>query len=391
AVGREDLSAILYTSGTTGDPKGVMLSHDNMLFTIEAALACLRAEKGQTVLAWLPLSHIFGRVADHYLTVRLEAELALAGSIETLMEDLEAIRPHLFASVPRFFEKVWQNIQALPQAHHGPALRSVFGDRMQTLTSGGAPLPQHVAEGFFEAGFALHEGYGMTETTAIVSMQQRDPVVIGSVGQPLPGTEVRISDESEILTRGRHVMRGYWQDPQATEACLTDGWLHTGDLGRLDEEGHLYITGRKKDLLVTSGGKNVAPVVLEQCLVADPWIEQAVVLGDGRRFISALIVPAFEKWKTSGEAEGLGAGPEPEADGFIRNKQVLRFFQQRIDRRMAEVSQPERVRRILLLGRPLSQEAGEITTTLKVRRGHLGETFASQIDAIYAESPSPNS
>jgi long-chain acyl-CoA synthetase len=381
SIAPADLSTILYTSGTTGNPKGVMLSHANILFASEAALANLDIAPGDLALNWLPLSHIFGRVVDHHLPIRVGATLCLAGSVETLLEDLRRLRPMLFASVPRFFEKIWQKIEPLPSEHHQPAIASIFGSRIATITSGGAVLPRHVGKGFAEAGYSLREGYGMTETAAIISMQQEAEVVLGSVGKPLPGTDVQIAEDGEILIHGAHVMCGYWRDPDATEATMVDGWLHTGDIGRL-EEGNLYITGRKKDLFVTSSGKNVAPAVLEQLMVSDPLIDQAMAIGDGRHYLTALIIPTFEKLEAW--SDDLSSF-EPDEDGFVRSESCLAFFQKRIDERMEEVSKPERVRKILVFGRPLSLDADEITITMKVRRTHLCQKFSNQIESLYAE------
>ncbi|HEY2154963.1 MAG TPA: AMP-dependent synthetase/ligase, partial [Isosphaeraceae bacterium] len=278
----DDLATIIYKSGTTGRPKGVMLTHGNLVSNAEATAGCAESSPDDVLLSWLPYSHIYARTCDLYVTMLAGATLALAESADTLLVNLAEIQPTDFTSVPRFYEKVWSAVEGLPLADRSTRLRRIFGPNVRRLSSGGAPLPRHVAEGFIEAGLPLYEGYGQTESSPVVSFNRVGAAKVGTVGPAVPGVEVRIADDGEILTRGPHVMKGYWDEPEATRQTIVDGWLHTGDVGHLDDEGFLTITDRKKDLIITSLGKNIAPAEIEKLLVADPYIDQAVLYGDRR-------------------------------------------------------------------------------------------------------------
>jgi long-chain acyl-CoA synthetase len=268
----------------------------------------------------------------------------------------------------------------LPPEQRARTLHALFGPQIKRLSSGGAPLPRHVGDGFLAAGLPLLEGYGLTETSPVITFNRLDSFRPGSVGQAIPGVEVKIAPDGEILTRGPHVMLGYWKDPEATSAVLEDGWLKTGDVGHLDDDGFLFITDRKKDLMITSGGKNVAPAELERLLSSDPYIDQAVVHGDRKPFVSALIVPNFPALQA--QAEALGCPIEVGVE-LIQAEPIRSFFAERIDRMMQAVSQPERVRAFLLLGRPLRVEDGEMTASLKVRRRHILGLYEDQLEALY--------
>ncbi len=378
---RDDLATIIYTSGTTGRPKGVMLTHGNLVSNAEATIACSGSSPTDVLLSWLPYSHIYARTCDLYVTTLAGATLALAESAETLVVNLAEIQPTDFTSVPRFYEKVWSAVEALPPAERAARLRRIFGPNVRRLSSGGAPLPRHVGDGFVEAGLPLFEGYGQTESSPVVSFNRTDAARAGTVGPAVPGVEVKIADDGEILTRGPHVMKGYWNDPEATKETIVDGWLHTGDVGHLDPDGFLTITDRKKDLIITSGGKNIAPSELERLLVADPYIDQAVIYGDRRPFVSALIVPNLPMLED--KARELGCGLEVAGD-LIRAEPIRRFVAERVARIMEAVSNPERVKAFLLLGRALRIESDELTATQKVRRRHVVREFEREFDALYA-------
>ena len=377
----ETLATIIYTSGTTGNPKGVMLTHGNLVSNAAATRAASPIHPEDVVLSWLPYSHIYARTVDHYLTTLSGTVLCLAESVETLIDDLADIQPTWMASVPRFYEKVWASVEQLSAQERRERLLEMF-PRIRHLSSGGAPLPPHVCRGFQEAGIPLLEGYGLTESSPVISFNQMESHRLGTVGHPVPGVEVRIADDGEILTRGPHVMKGYWKNPAATAEAITDGWLHTGDVGRIDEDGFLAITDRKKDLFVTSAGKNVAPAVLERLLVADPFIEQAVIYGDGRKFISALIVPNAEKLQELVDQSGCELTIENE---LIQNREILDIYSQRISAIMQSVSRPEQVKRFLLLARSFQLDADELTATLKVRRGYVIEKYEDRLAAFYDE------
>ena len=407
ALTRDDLATIIYTSGTTGNPKGVMLTHGNLLANAEAMAGLGGLKPDDVLLSWLPYSHIYARTADHYLSILAEGTTCLAESIEALVANLAETQPTWLTAVPRFYEKVWASVEHLEPAVRAAQLRAIFGPRMRQLSSGGAPLPRPIFDGFNAAGVPLLEGYGLTETSSAISFNRLDHSRPGTVGPAIPGTEVKIAADGEILTRGPCVMKGYWNDPAATAAAIdADGWLHTGDVGTLDSDGFLAITDRKKDLIITSSGKNIAPSELERLLTSDPYIDQAVVYGDRKPFITALIVLNMgrlaEEYERLGvldtirahaeaierlvaaEAERLGiAVPSVSDDDIIDCEPICRFMEARIERIMEAVSQPERVRAFLLLARPFQLEAGELTATLKVRRGHIIEKYRDQLDALY--------
>ena len=379
---RDDLATIIYTSGTTGLPKGVMLSHGNLLSNVEGSLAASALGLEDVHVAWLPLSHVYARTCDHYQSILAGETLCMAESLATLLVDIEQARPTWMTAVPRFYEKVWSAVEHLPPDVRAQALKRTFGPRLRQLSSGGAPLPKSIAEGYQAAGIPLLEGYGLTESSPVISFNSLVASKLGTVGRAIPGVEIRIADDGEILTRGPHVMMGYWNDPEGTRAAIVDGWLLTGDVGRLDDEGFLTITDRKKDLIVTSVGKNVVPAELERLLGSDPCIDQAVVHGDRRPFITALIVPNLAL--LTAKAEELGIPLEVE-DEEIRGEGIRTFMAERIDRLMMAVSQPERVKAFVLLARPFQLEAEELTATLKVRRRHLIAKHADRLDALYAD------
>ncbi len=384
AVTRDVLATIIYTSGTTGPPKGVMLSHGNLLSNAEATLETSPMESSEVLLSWLPYSHIYARTVDHYLTVLSGATVAMAESVDTLISNLAEVQPTRLTAIPRFYEKVWLGVEGLEPEVRKRHLRHIFGPRIRHLSSGGAPLLRHVAEGFHAAGLPLLEGYGLTESSPVISFNRHERHKLGSVGLAIPGVEIEIAGDGEILTRGPHVMQGYWKDPEATRETIVDGWLHTGDVGQMDDEGFLTITDRKKDLIITSGGKNIAPSELERLLVRDPYIDQAVVFGDARPFVSALIVPNFALLES--KASELGC-PLDTTEGFIRTPALNAFIADRVAGLMKVVSGPERVKRFLLLARAFGLEHDELTLKLNVRRRHVLQKYAGPLEALYAEPP----
>jgi long-chain acyl-CoA synthetase len=306
--------------------------------------------------------------------------MALAESVDTLVLNLSEIHAMWMNSVPRFYEKVWSSVEGLAPEPRAQKLHRIFGPRIRNLCSGGAPLPRHLAEGFQAAGIPLLQGYGLTESSPVISFNSLTCNRLGSVGRAIPGVEVKIASDGEILTRGPHVMKGYWNDPEATARTIVDGWLHTGDVGHLDADGFLFITDRKKDLIITSGGKNIAPTELERLLISDPFVDQAVVFGDARPFVSAILVPNFARLEEVCAAQGWKLDV---ADGFIRTAAVLDFYQERVDRVMEPVSQPERVKKCLLLARPFQVAEDELTATLKLRRRHIIAKFEPELAALY--------
>ena len=381
ALTRDDLATIIYTSGTTGIPKGVMLTHGNLLSNTEATFESTAFTPGDVLLSWLPYSHIYARTVDHYLTVLAGATVCLAESPETLVLNLAETEPTWMTAVPRFYEKVWASVESLPPDARAATLKRIFGPRIRRLSSGGAPLPKHLAEGYVAAGLPLYEGYGLTESSPVISFNAPGKHKPGTVGPAIAGVEIAIAADGEILTRGPHVMKGYWKDPDATSAAIVDGWLHTGDVGTLDADGFLTITDRKKDLIITSGGKNIAPAELERLLTRDELIEQAVVYGDGKPFVSALLVPNLERLR---EHLGPSNGPLAVDGDFVTEPGAQALLKSRVDLAMQAVSQPERVRAFLILSRPFRIEDEELTSTLKIRRRHVINKYKARLEALYS-------
>jgi long-chain acyl-CoA synthetase len=375
-----DLATILYTSGTTGEPKGVMLSHRNLTFNCHAVLKAFTSEPNEVRLSWLPLSHIFARTSDYYLWIASGGELALATSRETIIPDCQAVKPHYLNGVPYFFDKVHRTLQEKGVADAPGALKGLFGGRIKMCCGGGAALPDHVAEYFNRSGVTLVQGYGMTESSPVISTGTLTEHRIGTVGKPIPGVEVKIAEDGEILTRGPHVMVGYWQLPDATAETIRDGWLHTGDLGSL-EDGYLKITGRKKELIVTAGGKNIAPTYLEGLLSEDPLIAQVVIIGDARNYLTALIVPEPDALKAEILRQRILVFTPAQA---LAHPKVNAIYEERIKKRLAEVSHAEQVQKFTLMGRGFTIESGEMTPTLKIRRNVVTKNCAREIEAMYA-------
>ncbi|MBQ12606.1 MAG: hypothetical protein CMJ45_13785 [Planctomyces sp.] len=380
ALDRSSLATIIYTSGTTGNPKGVMLTHGNLLSNVEAMVPIAFLQPDDLLLSWLPYSHVYARLTDNYLATGAGITVALAAGIDTLLDDLESVHPHWLTAVPRFYEKLWSSVEHLDPDTRGNQLKSIFGPRIRQLTSGGAPLPRHVCDGFDEAGLPIFEGYGLTETSPVICFNHARAYRYGSVGQPIPGVEVRIAEDGEILTRGPHVMPGYWKNDEATAEVIIDGWFHTGDIGTIDEDGYLSITDRKKDLIITSAGKNVAPAVLERLLTSDPLIDQAVVYGDGRKFITALLAPNLDELRSL--AEELKCPIETDGQ-FVTTPALLEHIDIRVAARMDSVSNPERVKKCLMLDRPFQLGEEELTATLKVRRRHIIAKYHDALDTLY--------
>jgi long-chain acyl-CoA synthetase len=378
-VSPDDLATILYTSGTTGEPKGVMLCQRNLASNALGTLAAFKCQPDDLRLAWLPMSHIFARTCDVYTWIAGGGQLALAEGPETVTPFCRDLHPTLINGVPYFFEKVQRYLVDNGLADQPGVLPLAFGGRLRAACSGGAPLPDHVAHFYNERGVFLGQGYGLTESSPVITAATPEAMKIGTSGRPIPGVEVKITHDGEILTRGPHVMLGYWHKPAATAEALRDGWLHTGDLGEVDADGYLKITGRKKELIVTTAGKKAVPSHLESLLKADPLIEQAVVIGDGRSYLSALIVPNRDALAS----ELRRQGKDISGDEVLHHPDVLSLYQQRIAERLACVSQYEQVGKFTLLDRPLSVDQGEMTLTLKLRRDTIYKNFADVIDQMY--------
>jgi len=423
-VNPDTLCGIIYTSGTTGAPKGVMLTHANLYSNVLNSLKSIRVDSSDKFLSFLPLCHSFERMAGQYLALSVGATIAYAESIETVADNLGEVKPTIMTTVPRLLEKVYarviENAEAgspikkkifhwainvgdqfartklagktasgLLNFKYNLATKLVFtklhqrvGGRLRFFVSGGAPLSKEIAEFFFKAGILVVEGYGLTETSPVIAVNHEDKYKFGSVGPLINDSEVTIADDGEILTRGPNVMKGYYKNPEATaETIDKDGWLHTGDIGYLDDEGFLYITDRKKNILVTSGGKNVTPATIENLLVMSPYIEQVVVLGDKRNFLSALIVPNKDNVIKFASEHGISYD---NIESLLADDKVNQLFESEIPKLTNDLARFEQIKKFKLLINEFTIESGELTPSLKVKRKVVEKNYASVIDAIYS-------
>ena len=425
ALSGGDLASLIYTSGTTGEPKGVMLSHRNFATQVMAVRPLYPITERDICMSFLPLSHVYERTVDYVFFDR-GAQINYVESIERVPTQLPEIRPTVMVSVPRLFERSYIKIISKVQ-HEGGAKRRMFewalrvgrgvreaewrgeragafargqfavarsrifskvlerlGGRLRFTISGGAPLAREVAEFFDIIGLPILQGYGLTESSPVIAANRLDANRLGSVGQVLPGVEVRIAADGEILARGPNIMLGYWGKPDATaEAIDRDGWLHTGDVGYIDADGYLFITDRKKDIIVTSGGKNVAPQPIEGRLGATPYIGQAVLIGDKFPYLTALIVPNFENLEAYFAERGFAALSRSEMADHPETKALIAAAVKQVN---SEIATHEGIRRFTVLSREFSLEEGEMTPTMKVRRRVVGERYAGMIEQMYLKT-----
>lgn len=420
----QDCATIIYTSGTTGDPKGVMLSHSNILSNARAGLEAVSVFPEDVCLSFLPLSHVLERTIGQFLMIMAGASIAYAESIQTVAENIPEVRPSVMIGVPRFYEKfhtrIMDALRKAPAARRGmfmwaldvggkwldahdsgsvPGLllrlqhaladrliygkvRERLGGRIRFFISGGAPLSADITRFFLSVGIKVLEGYGLTESSPVISVNRLHKVKPGTVGPPLPGVEVRIADDGEILVRGSLVMLGYYNDPDATKEVIRDGWLHTGDIGFMDEDGYLRITDRKKDIIITSGGKNVTPQTVENLILGDEFISQVMVYGDGRKYLTALVVPDFER--LADEAGKLGLNGMSPGE-MARDSKVKDFLLSRVMSRTGDLSHFEQVKKIAVLDYPLTLEDGDLTPTLKIKRKEVLKKYGERLESLYLE------
>ncbi len=422
-IAPEDLLTIIYTSGTTGTPKGVMLTHRNLVSNIRDSASCIPFTQADLILSFLPLCHSYERMAGYYTAMACGVTIAYAESIEAVPDNLLEVRPTVVTTVPRLFERMYA--RALKQVGEGPsARRMVFGwaerigrrwtrslrtddaswllriqhgiadrlvfrrirertgGRIRFFVSGGAALAPALGEFFEAAGLHIIEGYGMTESSPVISVNRVDDFKFGTVGKPIPHVEIAIASDGEILVRGPNVMQGYWRDPEATREIIDPkGWLRTGDIGMIDPDGFLVITDRKKNMFVSSGGKNIAPQHIENLFLQSRVIDQFVLIGDGRRYLTALIVPKFDVIGEYARTRGIGFADHGD---LVRRGEIRDLIGAELTQIQKDLATYERVRRFTLLSQPLTVENGEITPLQKVRRKVVEEKFRSAIDEMYA-------
>jgi len=423
AVQPGDVASIIYTSGTTGAPKGVLLTHGNFMSNVTAVLQILDIQEKDTVLSFLPLPHVLERMVT-FGYVHQGCTIAYAESLETLGENLLEIQPHIMVNVPRVLEKIYakvidnvlassslkrkiffwavkvgkecgkRTINKEPisgglEFKRKLAHKLVFtkiiaktGGRVRFFVSGGAALAKDIAEFFYAMGIVVLEGYGLTETTPVISCNTLEDLRFGSTGKVLPGVEVKIAEDGEILAKGPNIMKGYYKMDDATAEVMDGDWFRTGDIGHLDEDGFLVITDRKKDIIVTAGGKNVAPQQIENMVKTNPYISNLVVVGDKRKFISALVIPEFEKLEEYAAFNKIAF--ESRSD-LVANEQIIHFLEAEIDRMTPGLSSYEKIKKIVLLDREFEIGEGEITPTLKVKRNILEDKYKMEINKLYAD------
>jgi long-chain acyl-CoA synthetase len=415
AVGDDDACLFIYTSGTTGPPKGCVTSHGNYRQVTTMTTARDVVMPGESVYLFLPLAHSFAQLVA-FTAIEVGATIAIwQKDPQKIISDLMEVKPTYFPSVPRMFEKIYtlananaEDPAALKQAigigievrqrlERGdpvPAdmqqafdqaeeklfvnVRNLFGGRIRQCVTGAAPIAREILEFFYACGIPVMEGYGMTETSTVATVNTPEEHRFGSVGKPLPGVEVKIADDGEVLIKGPNIFQGYYKNEQASAETLDQGWLHTGDLGRLDDDGFLYITGRKKDIIITAGGKNITPANLENGLKQNRWISQAGVVGDKRPYLIALVTLDPEEAPAFAAEHGLDVATLHESE------EIRAEVQKAIDEVNSHVGRVEQIKKFAILDHDLSQETGELTPTLKVKRNVVNDKFADLVDQVYA-------
>jgi Long-chain acyl-CoA synthetases (AMP-forming) len=421
-VGRDDVATIIYTSGTTGRPKGCQLTHDNFMALAENATERMKmvvCAEGASTLLFLPLAHVFARFIQ-VVCIHAGVRMGFTSDVKNLVADFGTFSPTFILSVPRVFEKIynsseqkavsegkgkifrtaaataiaWSEAQekggpgALLRARHAlfdklvySKLRAAMGGKVEYAVSGGAPLGPPLGHFYRGIGLTVLEGYGLTETTAPATLNTPDHIKIGTVGAPLPGVAIQITDDGEILIKGVNIFKAYRNNETATNDALVDGWFHTGDIGELDDEGFLKITGRKKELLITAGGKNVVPAFLEDRLRAHPLVSQCIVVGDKRPFIGALITldaELFPSWAKNKKLRNLSW------DDARKNHVVHAELQRAVDNANLAVSKPESIRRFTVLAGDFTEDNGYLTPSLKLKRNMVMKDYASDVEALYS-------
>ncbi|MBU2446524.1 MAG: long-chain fatty acid--CoA ligase [Bacteroidetes bacterium] len=418
----EELCTLIYTSGTTGEPKGVMLTHNNFVTNIRAAKQCISIGETDIFLSFLPLSHSFERMAGYYTALSSGGMICYAESIDTVAENMLEIKPTIMTSVPRLFErihaKVMKNVDASPPKKQkifywaietgkkyqeskkkkklSPFLAAKYkladilvfkkikartGGRLRFFVSGGAALPQNIGEFFDALGIIIVEGYGLTESSPVITCNRLDDYKFGTVGKPIPGVEVKIAGDGEIFARGPNIMKGYYNNKKATEEAVDkDGWLHTGDIGEFDKQGFIRITDRKKHLFKTSSGKYIAPQPLEDIFTRSKFIDQFVLIGDNKTYLSALITPDFEALKEYADSHNI---PYSKVDELTKSTEIYQIIEKDIATLQRNLANYERIRKFIILEKPFSIEGGELTPTLKVKRKLVEERYADLINGMY--------
>ncbi|MDG1536458.1 MAG: long-chain fatty acid--CoA ligase [Candidatus Thalassarchaeaceae archaeon] len=416
AIQGDDVASLIYTSGTTGNPKGVMLTHRNMEFELNAVAEIFTYEQGEKYVSWLPLAHVFGQLVDCGYCVRQAMHMHVVDSPIHVVDYAKEVQPHLFIGVPRIYEKIYSNVKAALDAKailrvllKIPGINGKIKGKLKAkigfancrfAITGAAPINHDILRLFHKLDIPIFEGYGMTEDTAGATLNAPGAMRIGSVGKPFPGTEMMIASDGEILMRGDHVMKGYYNNPEATADTIdSEGWLHSGDVGKIDDDGFVFITGRKKEIYVSSGGKNIAPLVIEETMKSIPIVSQCFLVGDGRKYCSALFtldagaiirdkfgmdpndIPK-DPAKQLAKLEELGSSIE----AFTDSAEIRAEVQAAVDELNGQFSNPEQLKKFAILPRDFAVDYGELTPTLKIRRKQIRENWADVIEDMYADA-----
>ena len=412
ALTEEDTSALIYTSGTTGNPKGVELTHGNFNFEVKAADFAFTFHQGERYVSWLPLAHVFGQLIDNHYWVDKGLHMYVADNPLNVVDLAKEVQPHLFIGVPRIYEKLYSNVRAaidgkaiLRIGLKLPLLSGIFRKILKKKTgmkacrfavTGAAPINPDILELFQSLGIPIFEGYGMTEDTAGATLNYVEQNRVGTVGTVFPGTEMKVADDGELLIRGPHVMKGYYKDEAATDEVLKDDWLYTGDVGTIDGDGFVKITGRKKEIYVSSGGKNIAPLVIEETMKSMPLVSQCFLVGDGRKYCSALLtLDAFAIMRDKLGMDPLEIPKNPveqvakleelghPLDEYTESTDIRAEIQEQMDELNEKFSPPEQVKKFAILSRDFTVDDGELTPTLKIKRKPISANWAEEIESLY--------
>ena len=414
-INDDDTASIIYTSGTTGNPKGVELTYKNFEFELDCLISFLKYDQGDKFISWLPGAHVFGQALDNHYWIRTAMHMYIADNPLNTVDIAKELQPRLFISVPRIYEKVFSNLKSAIESKailkiglKIPGLKNVFKKKLQAAAgfgnlkfaiSGAAPINPEILSFFQSLDIPLYEGWGLTETTAGATLNYwNENNKIGSVGKVFPNTNIKVAEDGELLLRGANIMKGYYKNPEATSQDIVDGWFHTGDVGKVDDDGFVFITGRKKEIYVSSSGKNIAPLVIEETMKSIPLVSQCFLVGDRRKYCSALFtldVSVILRDKINVDIAKIPKDPAQQIkmleehsyklSDFTDNNEVFSELEKEVNKLNNEFSNPEQIKKFSILPRDFTIDDGELTPTLKIRRKQINENWASEIESMYSE------
>ena len=413
-INKNDTASLIYTSGTTGNPKGVDLTHANWSFVVSRAEEILQFNQGEKYVSWLPLAHVFGQLVDNHSWIKDATHLHVVDNPLSVIDYAKEVKPHLFIGVPRIYEKIYSNLKSVIDSKTVirvglkiPLVSSIFKGLLKNAVgfsniryagTGAAPINPEILKLFLSLDIPIYEGYGMTENTAIATTNYEGNNKIGTVGRAINETEIKIGEDGEILIRGKHVMKGYYKNPEATNETMINGWLHTGDIGKIDSEGYLSITGRKKEIYVSSGGKNIAPLVIEETMKSIPLVSQCYLIGDKRKYCTALFtldVGVILRDKVHVERNKIPKDPNEQLallkekgfslSDFTDSKDFFKEVEQEVNKLNNRFSNPEQLKKFSILPRDFTIDDGELTPTLKIRRKQIDQNWSSVIESMYVD------